>query len=80
MVLIEHTEVETGKQVNYFQSDGGGKYSSERFAKYLKSKGIYHEFTNPDTSQENSVAERTNRTLVYAAQMMLFKSSLPRSF
>ena len=28
MALIERAEVETGKQVNYFRSDGGGKYSS----------------------------------------------------
>jgi len=28
MALIEHAEVETGEQVNYFQSNGSGKYSS----------------------------------------------------
>ena len=80
MVLIEHAKVETGKQVNYFQSDGGGECSSGWFAKYLKSKGIHYEFTNPDITQENSVAEHANCTLVHAAQMMLFESSLPRSF
>ena len=49
MALIEHAEVETGEQVNYFRSDDGSKYSSGWFAKYLKSKEIYHEFTNLDT-------------------------------
>jgi len=53
--------------VNYFRSDGGGEYSSGQFAKYLKSKGIHHEFTNPDTPQENSVAECANCTLVHTA-------------
>ena len=80
MALIEHAEVETGERVNYFRSDGGSEYSSGRFAKYLKSKGIYHEFTNPDTPQENGVAEHANCTLVHTTQMMLFESSLPRSF
>jgi len=80
IALIECAEVETGKQVNYFQSDGGSKYFSGRFAKYLKSKGIHHEFTNPDTSQENGVAKHANHTLVHTARMMLFESSLPRSF
>jgi len=28
MALIECAEVETGEQVNYFRSDGGGEYSS----------------------------------------------------
>ena len=67
MALIEYAEVKTGKQVNYFQSDGGGKYSSGRFAKYLKSKEIHHKFTNSDTPQENNVTERANCTLVHAA-------------
>jgi len=66
--------------VNYFQSNGGGEYSSRRFAKYLKSKGIHHKFTNPNTPQENGVAEHTDCTLVHAAQMILFESSLPRRF
>ena len=26
MALIEHAEVEIGEQMNYFWSDGGGKY------------------------------------------------------
>ena len=76
MVLIEHAEVETGKWVNYFRNDGGGEYSSRQFAKYLKSKGIYYKFTNSNIPQENSVAEHTNCTLVHAAQMILFESSL----
>jgi len=80
MALIEYAEVETGKQVNYFQSNSGGKYFSEQFTKYLKSKEIHHKFTNPDTSQENGVAKHANHTLVHAAQMMLFESSLSRSF
>ena len=67
IALIECAEVETGKQVNYFQSNGGDEYSSGRFAKYLKLKEIHHEFTNPDTPQKNGVAERANCTLVYTA-------------
>ena len=48
MALIEHAKVKTGKQVNYFQSNGGGEYSFGQFVKYLKSKEIYYEFTNPN--------------------------------
>ena len=80
MALIKCAEVETEKQVNYFQSDGSGKYSSGQLAKYLKSKEIYHEFTNPNTPQENGVTEHANHTLVHTTWMMLFESSLSRSF
>jgi len=37
MALIKYTEVEIGKQVNYFQNNDGGEYSYKQFAKYLKS-------------------------------------------
>ena len=80
MALIEHAEVKIGEQVNYFWSNGGSEYFSRQFAKYLKSKEIHHELTNSDTLQENGVTERANHTLVHTARMMLFKSSLPRSF
>ena len=65
MALIEHTEVKMGEWVNYFRSNDGSEYFSGQFAKYLKSKGIYYKFTNPDTLQENGVAKCTNRTLVH---------------
>ena len=80
IALIEHAKVETDEQVNYFRSNSGSKYFSGRFAKYLKSKGIHHEFTNPDIPQKNGVAEYANCTLVNAAQMMPFESSLSKSF
>ena len=80
MALIEHAEVEIGEWVNYFQSDDGGEYFSKWFAKYLKSKGIHYKFTNPDIPQENGIAKHANCTLVHAARIMLFKSSLSRSF
>ena len=80
MALIECAEVEMGEQVNYFWSDGGSEYSSGQPSKYLKSKRIHHEFTNPNTPQENGVAKHANHTLVHATQIILFESSLPRSF
>jgi len=41
---------------------------------------IHYEFTNPDTSQENSITKCANHTLVHAIRMMLSKSSLSRNF
>ena len=41
--LIEWAKVETGKHVNFFQSNGGGKYNSKEFVAYFESKGIHHE-------------------------------------
>jgi len=33
-------EKESGKQVKRFRTDGGGEYTSNKFAEYLKSEGI----------------------------------------
>ena len=35
--LVERAEVETGKHINFFQSDGGGEYGSNEFAAYFES-------------------------------------------
>nr|GEX16272.1 ribonuclease H-like domain-containing protein [Tanacetum cinerariifolium] len=46
----------------------------------LPSKGIKREFSVPGTPQQNSIAERKNRTLIEAAKIMLADSLLPIPF
>jgi len=41
--LIEQAEVETGKRINFFQSDGGGEYGSNEFAASRKWRGRTYE-------------------------------------
>ena len=72
--------VETGLKIGALRSDNGGEYVSEAFGNFLKSKGIQHELTVPDTPQQNGTAERMNRTLVESARAMLFNSGLPMVF
>jgi hypothetical protein len=57
-------EKESGKQVKRFRTDGGGEYTSKKFAEYLKSEGILKETTTPYTPQSNGVVERANRTIM----------------
>ena len=51
-------EKESGKQVKRFRTDGGGEYTSKKFAEYLKSEGIIKETTTPYSPQSNGVVER----------------------
>jgi len=44
---------------------------STKFIQFLKSSGIVHEKTNPDTPQENGVAEQVNQTLVMMSITLL---------
>ena len=44
------------------------------------SSGICHEFTVPNTPQQNGVAEHMNRTLVETVHSLLVHAKLPRKF
>jgi transposase InsO family protein len=64
-------EKESGKQVKRFCTDGGGEYTSKKFAEYLKSEGILKETTTPYDPQSNVVVERANHTIMERVQCML---------
>ena len=63
-----------------FKSDNGGEYRSKKFDELLASKGIKHLFSEPYTPEENSVAERYNRTILEGARTLLISARLPGVF
>jgi transposase InsO family protein len=63
-VWMAPREKESGKQVKRFRTDGGGEYTSKKFAEYLKSEGIRKETTTPYSPQSQGVVERANRTIM----------------
>jgi hypothetical protein len=69
-----------GLRIKIIRTDGGGEYSSEEFANFLKGKGIKHEVTAPYCPEQNGVAERMNRTLVEMARCMIFQANLRKEF
>jgi hypothetical protein len=69
--FLSQSEQQLGKRLKVLCTDGGGEYFSTEFVEYLKAEGIVHEKTNPDTLQENGVAEHVNRTLVTMTIAML---------
>lgn len=78
--FVTRAEVETNSKVNFFRSDGGGEYESQRMADFFKSKGIQHEKTNAYTPQENGVSERMNRTVVEMARCLLHDAGLANKY
>jgi hypothetical protein len=68
---LAEAERQSGKKLKILHTDGGGEYFSSDFIRYLKDTGIVHEKTNPNTPQENGVAERINRTLITMMIAML---------
>jgi len=73
-------EKESGKQVKRFRTDGGGEYTSKKFAEYLKSEGILKETTTPYTPQSNGVVERAHRTIMERVRCMLDDAGLSKKY
>ena len=78
--FVARAENELGKHVIRFRSDGGGEFYSKEFAAFCAEKGIVQEKTNPDTPQQNGVAERKNQTLNNKARSMLAGAHLTSKF
>jgi hypothetical protein len=72
-----NAEKQTGKPLKVLRSDGGGEYINAVFRDYLKSKGINHEVTVPDSPQQNGVAERYNRTLLETIRAFTHAAGIP---
>jgi len=66
--------------VKRFCTDGGGEYSSKKFAEYPKSEGIWKETTTPYTPQSNGVVEQANRTIMERIQCMLDDAGLSKKY
>ena len=77
---LNHIEVLVGEPVVFLRTDGGGEYLNHKMTQICAERGIHHETTNPDTPQENGIAERANRTIQEAATAMLTDAGLPKLY
>jgi hypothetical protein len=68
------------KQVKRFCTDGGGEYTSKKFAEYLKSEGILKETTTPYSPQSNGVVERANRTIMERVRCILDDAGILKKY
>ncbi|KAG8481838.1 hypothetical protein CXB51_027155 [Gossypium anomalum] len=73
-------EKQTGKQIKYLRTDNGLEFYSDEFNRLCKSEGIMRHLTVRHTPQQNSVAERMNRTIIEKVRCMLSNANLPKSF
>jgi transposase InsO family protein len=65
------------KNIKILRSDNEGEYTSKEFVNFCKYVGIKRELTNPYNPQQNSVAERKNRTILEAVKTMIHDQDLP---
>ena len=59
------------RKIKILKSDNGGESTSKEFVRFCKDVGIKREMTTPYNPQQNSVAERKNRTIMEAVNTMI---------
>ena len=57
-----------------------GEYVNLEMKQLFDTHGIIHQTTCPDTSQQNRVAERKNRTLLEITRSLMFESHVPAHY
>nr|GEV79457.1 putative ribonuclease H-like domain-containing protein [Tanacetum cinerariifolium] len=78
--VITGLENQLSLKVKLIRSDNGTEFKNNDLNQFCGMKGIKREFSVPRTPQQNSIAERKNRTLIEAAKTMLADSLLPILF
>ena len=53
--IIQTMENQFNSSIKCFRSDQGGEFKSSEFKKYLKDKGIIHEYSAPHIHQKKDV-------------------------
>jgi transposase InsO family protein len=61
------------------RSDNGSEFKNLQVEEYLKEEGMKHEFSAPNTPQQNGVVER-NMTLINMARTMIGEYKSPERF
>jgi hypothetical protein len=64
------------RKIKILRLDNGGEYTSKVFVNFCKDVGIKRELTTSYNPQQNSVAERKNRTILEAVKTMIHDQDL----
>ena len=75
-VYKAEVENQLGKNIKTLRSDRGGEYFPNDFNAYCEKNRIIHQCSVPYTPQQNSLAERKNKTFQEMINAMLMHSEL----
>ncbi|KAL4562996.1 hypothetical protein LXL04_027027 [Taraxacum kok-saghyz] len=77
-----HTMIQTQfqKLIQILRSDNGGEFVNTTMKLFCQDKGIIHQTTNPNTLEQNGVAERKNRIILEITRALIIDSQIPTSF
>lgn len=72
-------ERQTQHKVKHVHGDRGGEFLNNVLLGHLKSMGVEYTFSNPDSPQQNGVAEARNKATGRILRALLLQSEAPRS-
>jgi len=67
-------------KIKIFKSDNGKEYNNKKIINFCKRNGISKVFSPPYNPQNNSIAERFNRTISSCTKTMLYWAKLSQNF
>ncbi|KAE8721506.1 hypothetical protein F3Y22_tig00015910pilonHSYRG00092 [Hibiscus syriacus] len=73
-------ELDSGNKIKCFRTDNEGEYTSEEFDDFCRKEGIKRQLTVANTTQQNGVEERMNKTLLERTRAMSNVAGLEKSF
>lgn len=71
---------DTGHTVQMLRTDRGGEFANKAFDQFLAAHSIRREYTTPYTPEQNSVAERENRTIMEGVRSCLHHARINLKF
>ena len=79
---VHEVDDSSAEKVNLkvLRSGNGGEYLSNMFKKFLLDHGAHHELTVAYTPQQNSVAERMNRTILHLVRSIMHHKNIEKRF
>jgi hypothetical protein len=78
--FLRRAQNEFELKVKKIRSDNGSEFKNLQVEEFLEEEGIKHEFSAPDTPQQNGMVERKNETLIDMARTMLGEFKTPERF
>jgi hypothetical protein len=76
VVLVEK---QTELKLKHLHGDRGGEFLNNILLNFLKEKGIHYTFSNPNSPQQNGVAEARNKSTSRILRTLMLQSEAPRS-
>ena len=72
-------ENQSGRRLKHLHGDRGGEFLNNLLLQHLRSKGVRYTFSNPDSPQQNGVAEARNKASGRIITALLRQSEAPMS-